>query len=89
MFRSGPNLDPGPRRRRSLPVHEPVPRRDAFDGDHLWVSDRTRDTVVKVRASDGAVLGTFPTGGEEPIGVAFDGANIWVPNSGAGTVTKH
>lgn len=26
--------------------------------------------------------------GENPIGAAFDGANIWVANSGAGTVSK-
>lgn len=26
--------------------------------------------------------------GDEPLGVAFDGANIWTANFGAGTVTK-
>jgi DNA-binding beta-propeller fold protein YncE len=43
--------------------------------------------VTKLRASDGANLGTFPVG-TEPYGVAFDGANIWVANSISNTVSK-
>jgi len=35
----------------------------------------------------GTILGTFAVG-SVPIGVAFDGANIWVANSGSNTVTK-
>src|SRR5213076_703674 len=34
-------------------------------------------TVTKLRARDGATLGTFPLG-RAPTGVAFDGTNIWV-----------
>src|SRR5215472_14783786 len=33
------------------------------------------------------VFTTFPVG-KEPVGIAFDGANIWTANSGDGTVTK-
>jgi DNA-binding beta-propeller fold protein YncE len=33
------------------------------------------------------VQGTFNVG-DFPYGVAFDGANIWVANSGSDTVTK-
>ncbi len=40
-----------------------------------------------MRASDGTVLGTF-TVGFQPLGIAFDGANIWVANRGDGSVTK-
>jgi hypothetical protein len=37
---------------------------------------RERGTITELRASDGAVLGTFSdTSG--PDGVAFDGANVW------------
>jgi DNA-binding beta-propeller fold protein YncE len=43
--------------------------------------------VTKLRASDGANLGTFPVGAV-PTGVAFDGANIWVANYGSDTVSK-
>src|SRR5438552_2589388 len=41
----------------------------------------------KLRASTGAVLGTFVVG-TKPIGVAFDGTNIWVANGGSNDVTK-
>ncbi|MGB7149366.1 MAG: hypothetical protein WBD45_09440, partial [Terriglobales bacterium] len=41
------------------------------------------NTVTKLRASDGSVVGTF-TGGTSPYGIAFDGQNIWV--SGAVSV---
>jgi len=42
--------------------------------------------MTKLRASDGANLGTFAVA--RSIGVAFDGANIWVVNLEPGTVTK-
>ncbi len=48
---------------------------------------RLSPDVTKLRASDGANLGTFPVG-TRPLGVAFDGANIWVANSGSSTVSK-
>ena len=41
----------------------------------------------KLRASDGKNLGTFTTG-FQPLGIAFDGANIWVANRSDDTVTK-
>jgi DNA-binding beta-propeller fold protein YncE len=43
--------------------------------------------VTKLRASDGKVLGTFSVG-NGPLGVAFDGADIWVANEGGHTVTE-
>ena len=51
----------------------------AFDGANIWVANPLLNTVTKLRASDGAALGTFPAG-PFPYGVAFDGANIWVVN---------
>ncbi len=44
----------------------------------------------EARAAEGrcAALGTFPVG-TSPVGVAFDGANVWVANWGKGTVSKH
>jgi hypothetical protein len=59
----------------------------AFDGANMWVTNNGDSTVSKLRASDGANLGTFNVGGA-PMGVAFDGANIWVVNSFPNTVTK-
>jgi DNA-binding beta-propeller fold protein YncE len=45
------------------------------------------DTVTKLRASDGSELGTFNVGGG-PVGLAFDGANIWVTNGYDDNVMK-
>jgi outer membrane protein assembly factor BamB len=58
----------------------------AFDGADMWITGIFESTVTKVRASDGAVLGTFNVG-SNPDAVAFDGANVLVAN-GVGTVTK-
>ncbi len=59
----------------------------AFDGANIWVANTLDGTVIKLRASDGTNLGTFPTG-LNPAGIAFDGANIWVANHGANSVTE-
>jgi DNA-binding beta-propeller fold protein YncE len=45
------------------------------------------NNVMKLRASDGAVLETFSVG-TLPLQVAFDGANIWVTNGRSGSVSK-
>jgi DNA-binding beta-propeller fold protein YncE len=50
-----------------------------FDGANIWVTNSHDNTVIKLRAADGAKLGTFSTG-NSPHSVAFDGANIWVTN---------
>jgi DNA-binding beta-propeller fold protein YncE len=59
----------------------------AFDGANIWAADFGADTVTKLRASDGAKLGTFKVGAN-PYSVAFDGAHIWVTNSYSNDVTK-
>src|SRR6202035_3883971 len=48
-----------------------------FDGANLWAANFGGNTVTKVRANDGAVLGTF-TVGSQPYGVTYDGASVWV-----------
>src|SRR5579863_8885910 len=58
----------------------------AFDGANIWTANSSEGTVSKLRASDGAALGTFTVGGQ-PNGVAFDGANVWVTVS-PNTVSK-
>jgi hypothetical protein len=57
----------------------------AFDGANMWVTNELGGSVMKLRASDGANLGSFPVA--FPEGVVFDGANIWVA-SATGNVTK-
>jgi glutamine cyclotransferase len=46
----------------------------------MWIPNNSSGSVTKLRAKDGANLGTFPFPGS-PWGVAFDGANIWVTGS--------
>src|SRR5215204_4116569 len=58
----------------------------AFDGQSMWVANSFDATVSKLRANDGAILGTFKVepeysrsrGHTAPMPLAFDGANIWV-----------
>jgi len=65
------------------------PKNTAFDGANIWVTHGSH-SVTKLRANDGAVLGTFSVGSaiSSPSGIAFDGANIWVANTADNTVTK-
>jgi len=65
----------------SFAMSEVASRGLIFDGANIWTADGARNTVTKVRASDGLVAGTYAVG-SRPIGLAFDGANIWVANSG-------
>src|SRR5580704_12350439 len=58
-----------------------------FDGSSVWIVNAPLNSVSKVRASDGATLGTFSVG-TVPGYAAFDGANIWVTNLGDNTVSK-
>ena len=58
-----------------------------FDGANIWVVNSGSNNVTKLRASDGATLGTFSVGFWEE-GIAFDGANIWVANTSSNSVTK-
>jgi hypothetical protein len=64
-----------------------VPTGIAFDGASIWVANEGSANVTKLRASDGANLGTFAVG-LAPNGIAFDGANIWVVNFSSNNVTK-
>jgi len=59
----------------------------AFDGKNIWVANENSNNVMKVKATDGAVLGTFNVG-TNPVGVVFDGTNVWVANRDSNTVSK-
>jgi hypothetical protein len=47
-----------------------------FDGECVWVSNEGDETLVRVRATDGAILATESLG-EFTAGLAFDGELIW------------
>jgi uncharacterized protein (TIGR03437 family) len=58
----------------------------AFDGANIWVSNASSNTITKLSASDGIIVGTYPV--TNPIGLVFDGVNIWVASGSNNTVTK-
>src|SRR5678816_682748 len=58
----------------------------AFDGENIWIANLSLNRLIKLRASDGVVLGTFPVA-NAPAGIAFDGTNLWVSNL-SNSVTK-
>jgi YVTN family beta-propeller protein len=45
------------------------------------------DTVSKINAATGAVAAPIAVG-DYPLGICFDGVNIWVVQWGSGTVRK-
>jgi YVTN family beta-propeller protein len=49
------------------------------------VGNNGSNNVTKLNATTGKVLGTFASG-NNPFGIAFDGANVWV--SAGGFVSK-
>jgi len=57
-----------------------------YDGTSIWVCNSGSQTVSRLRASNVALLGTYPTG-PNPRSVAFDGTKIWIADSGANTLT--
>jgi len=61
----------------------------AFDGANIWVANTNSNSLTKLRASDGALIGTFALGtASQPWALAFDGSNIWVTNPSWRTVKK-
>ena len=52
-----------------------------FDGQNLWLS--AASGIVKMRPTDGAILGTYANapGSANVRGFAFDGVNMWTANS--------
>ena len=58
----------------------------AFDGSNIWVTNNGSNTVTKLKAGDGSLVGTYAVG-IEPWGIVL-GSSIRVTNSGDSTVTK-
>ncbi|MDR3556254.1 MAG: YncE family protein [Syntrophobacteraceae bacterium] len=58
----------------------------AYDGANIWVANYSRNSVTKLRATDGSLVEAYKVPG--PWGMAFDGKNIWVANYSDDTVTK-
>jgi hypothetical protein len=77
---------PAPARIESFPVPVAAPQALVFDRANIWVTSPFDYHVCKVRASDGAVVGSFVAG--KCAGAVLDGVNIWVTNYAADSVTK-
>lgn len=54
-----------------------------FDGADLWVANNNSDTVTRVRASDGTVLGTW-TGATDATGIVCAIGKVFITGSSAG-----
>jgi DNA-binding beta-propeller fold protein YncE len=48
---------------------------------HIWVANSGDDSVTKLRASDGTLVGMY-TVGAYPQDICFDGEYVWVANLG-------
>ena len=57
------------------------------DGASVFVANQFSNTVTKLHAGDGAVVGTY-TVGHRPVALAFDGAFFWVANYLSNNVMK-
>lgn len=57
------------------------------DTSNIWIAIDDNNTVTKLRANDGVVLGTIAAG-KDPRGIAIDGGNVWIANHGDNTVKK-
>jgi hypothetical protein len=68
-----------------LPAAGPV-EAILFDGSSIWVTQGGGGGLLKIRPGDGVIVGTFDPG-ILPLGLTFDGANIWVADNAA-TVRK-
>jgi streptogramin lyase len=56
--------------------------------ESVWTCNSAFGSVTRFNASNGARLATYPTGnGTMPGEFAFDGANVWIANSGANFLT--
>ena len=60
-----------------------------YDGENIWVCT-TDSLLIKLRASDAAVLGRRRLSSDisYSLAMAFDGANVWVTNAYLNSVTK-
>jgi hypothetical protein len=58
----------------------------AFDGQYVWVTNATSNTVSLLRPSDGGLVAIYSTG-SYPNYLAFDGVNMWAANQSSGSVS--
>lgn len=57
-----------------------------YDGQNVWVSEAGTANRISKLDANGAILQSVPVG-TAPAYMAFDGANLWVPNFTDGTIS--
>jgi hypothetical protein len=60
----------------------------AFDGSRIWTANAGNPSSVSIVSLNPTIVTTVTTGFNGPIGILYDGANIWVTCQGAGTLLK-
>jgi hypothetical protein len=63
---------------RAISVEGTYPDQVIFDGEHIWVTVYWDHKLVKIKASDGTVVGSYSSVCQHPNALAFDGTFIWV-----------
>ena len=61
----------------SIPAPFRCPQGLAFDGAHLWISDRSTDLIYQVDPGDGSISDSLSAPGYVPRGLAWDGKWLW------------
>ena len=60
----------------------------AYDGKYVWVTLQGTNQVVRIDAETSRPVGQPIPVGRIPLGIAFDGANIWVANNEDESVSR-
>jgi hypothetical protein len=58
-----------------------------FDGSHIWAVNSQSGMLLKLRASDGALMGSLHSGSPNAR-LTFDGVHVWVANGGTGLIVR-
>ena len=72
---------------KSIQSPGPSPEGLTFDGDNLWVADRTERKIFKVDPNSGQVLFSISFDGELA-GTAWDGKHIWQADRTSRTISR-
>lgn len=54
-----------------------------LENEYLWMADYWGDAIYKIDPTDGAMLESHPSEGEDPAGVVFDGQYLWYIDAGS------
>jgi len=73
---------------RSFLSPGPSPQGLAWDGEYLWVSDDSTDTIYSINHLNGSINSSFSSPGSEPKGITYDGMYLWNIDNNARKIFK-